>query len=182
MKLPVLAAFIGPDTSGKSTLIKELEKRAKRRAIYRGGPTKSVIEGLQKADACLSNLPQDGPYFLCEHINNIDAVVYAPIFGYTPTQEEEEAVEAFETKWSSKLVLIYCEVPIPLLRLRLKERGDPFVKEADIPRIVQRYEERLAKTKLNILKVESFNESPTLCALTLDQVLTKRLNIDVDWR
>jgi len=168
LKVPVLAALIGPDCSGKSTLAKALTNLGVP-FVYKGGPTKNVTEGLQKIEERLKSLHEVTNFYgIAEHINNIDAVVYAPIFGYTPTPEEEQAVQEFEAHRAERVVLVYCQAPLEVLKQRLQERGDPFITEKDLPLIVDRYQERLATTCLTCISVDTWNASPVEGAIAVD--------------
>jgi len=168
LKPPVLAALIGPDCSGKSTLAKALMDLGVP-FVYKGGPTKNVTEGLQKIEERLKSLSLTTDYYgVAEHINNIDAVVYAPVFGYTPTPEEEQAVEEFEARRAARVVLVYCQAPLDVLKRRLRKRGDPFVTEKDLPLIEGRYQKRLATTHLTCISVDTWNASPMEGAVAVD--------------
>jgi len=171
LKIPVLAALIGPDCSGKSTLAKALMNLGVS-SVYKGGPTKNVTEGLQLIEERLKSLSTVVDlYGVAEHINNIDAVVYAPIFGYTPTPEEEQAVREFEARWAERIVLVYCQTSLEVLKQRLQKRGDPFVTGRDLQFIVDRYWERLATTCLTCISVDTQSTPPIKGALAIDTTM-----------
>jgi len=142
LKVPVLAALIGPDCSGKSTLAKALTNLGVP-FVYKGGPTKNVTEGLQKIEERLKSLHE---------VTNFYGI----------------AEQEFEAHRAERVVLVYCQAPLEVLKQRLQERGDPFITEKDLPLIVDRYQERLATTCLTCISVDTWNASPVEGAIAVD--------------
>lgn len=159
-KNPVLI-FEGCDGTGKTT-IQEVLRNIIRHAFLihtsapkKGNPKEYYYNILNRLLKVVEVLNQ--PVFFDRF--HIGEIVYGSIFR-TETMDSlmEKTIFQLEDVLQNKDArIIYVTASPQIIAKRLHDRGDWYVKESDIERILNRYEEVLKKSKLPIYRLDTTN-------------------------
>lgn len=153
----------GIDAVGKSTLIKFMQKRIGYRVLKGSSFEQSETDNEGLYSNFFNLYLENDVIFDRSHISNL---VYASIFkDYSILSEEQVAHLEHLINHKSRLIYLYASPNF--IKNRLDQRGDEYIDNSAVRSILDKYEEAIGKSTLNIRKInvegksteEIFNEA-----------------------
>lgn len=144
--------FAGCDCSGKSTCFNKMDKSSGR--FEKGVATENL-------EFAIANLKTDvlfNLFVVYDRHPIIDDIVYSQVFSH----KESKLVSKIEdlSALLSHCCVIYFDCDNNIIANRMKERGDEYVTESQIPEIKDEYEKAFKLLKLNPHRVDTSNANP----------------------
>lgn len=152
----MLLIFEGIDTSGKDTIMNEVNKHLNFEIVR--GSSFELTNGKDEMELFYS-------FYRMTALDNVilnryvySNLVYAPIFSDYNMMNVEE-LPIIENKLKDKAVIIYLHADKDVITDRFKSRGEKYVDENQIEEILESYRDILQNTELDVISINTGKSS-----------------------
>lgn len=161
----MVVILVGCDCTGKSTCVDSMDKSIGK--FCKGSANVDLTMAIMNLE---SDLIKQG-LVIHDRIPLIDDIVYSQVFSHRPSRLMNRVIEISELL--EKCIVIYFDCDNEEIARRMRERGDHYVEENQIPEIKEEYEKTFEILGINPIRIDTTHKTPEVVYDEVMEVIRK---------